>query len=95
MKSDTRWQVLQGFEFLTHGFEDELVIYHTGSGHTHLLSSLQSEVFSYLQKQPSTLQDLTSYLITVFDINADSEFYAEIEKLLLSLYRFDIVEHCQ
>ena len=94
MKSDARWQALQGFEFLTHDFEDELVIYHTGSGHTHLLSRLQSEVFTYLQQQPSTLQDLTSHLTTVFNIKADSEFYAEIEKLLLSLYRFDIVEHC-
>ena len=96
MNTDARWQVQQDFEFLTHGFEeDELVIYHTGSGHTHLLSSLQSEAFTYLQQQPSTLQDLTCHLINVFDINADSEFYAEIEKLLLSLYRFDIVEQCQ
>ena len=92
MNSDSRWQVVQGFEFFTYGFDDEVVIYHTGSGHTHLLNSLQSEVFNYLQQQTSTLPELTSHLESVFDINSNNGLPTEVEKLLLSLYRFDIVE---
>lgn len=95
MNSDSRWQVVQGFEFLTHGFDEQLVIYHTGSGHTHLLDLLQTETFKYLQQQPSTLQELTSHLESIFDITADSSFLSQIEKLLLSLYRFEIVEPCE
>lgn len=95
MNSDSRWQVVQGFEFLTHSFDDEVVIYHTGSGHTHLLNGLQSEVFNHLQRQTSTLPELTSHLESVFDINSNNDFPAEVEKLLLSLYRFDIVEPYQ
>ena len=95
MNSDSRWQVVQGFEFLTHGFDEQLVIYHTGSGHTHLLDILQSEAFAYLQQQSATLYELTSHLQSIFDITTDSDFFAQVEKLLLRLYRFDIVEPCE
>lgn len=88
------WGVCSEFPLLLKEWGDEVVVYHTGSANTHLLSSFAAAVLRELQKQPQTVDKLVDSLSSVGFLDSSCDF-TEIENCLHQLERLFLVEQSQ
>jgi PqqD family protein of HPr-rel-A system len=76
-------------------WEDEFVVYNSGSGSTHLLDLVAAETLKILEKQSATLPELVGILASLFKIEPNAELYRHLEKLLLELEKLELLEMVQ
>jgi PqqD family protein of HPr-rel-A system len=86
--TDVKWRTVTEFGLLQRSWGDEGILYHTGSGDTHQLNPLATEVLQALQRTPTTVKDLIGQLATRFDISRENE----LEDVLAKLERHGIIE---
>jgi PqqD family protein of HPr-rel-A system len=78
-----RWQLNRLFTITRHDFSEQCVVYHEGSGATHLLSGAGARLFDFLQQTKNSvdLQTLEQYFPEI----------TELEGLLLELQRMHLI----
>ncbi len=83
--ADTRWRLVADVEFLSREWDGEFVLYHPGSGDTHLLDGVAAHIFrALLQYSASPLE-----LSAAYSGQASPD---ELNHILGRLQRLDIVE---
>ena len=92
MDTGDKWRALTDSDLLWRSWDDEYVVYHTGSGDTHALTPLAADVLRALQQDLATREELTRRIAASFDISCDAELAAHIEEILAHLKRADLVE---
>ncbi|MFQ5488776.1 MAG: HPr-rel-A system PqqD family peptide chaperone [Gammaproteobacteria bacterium] len=83
--TDTRWRLVADVEFLTREWDGEFVLYHQGSGDTHLLEGVAAHIFRILLQHPASPADLSA-------VCPEQASPAELNHILGRLQRLDIVE---
>lgn len=86
------WSVTRGADLLWRRFQDDFIVYNTGSGNTHLLDLLSGEILQIIE----TRQPTTTYLRTHIDDARRSQHEgandAYLDELLERFQRLGLVE---
>lgn len=87
------WRIIPGYELLWFEGDDGHVVYHGGSGDTHLIDDAASALLRLLQTGPQTSLVLSARLVAEGRVAADEapEYTA---MLLQELARLGLVEPC-
>ena len=93
MEQPGRWQTVAGFDLLWRDWDDGHVVYHSGSGDTHLLDAAAAGIVRRLQQSPAVPAEL-SPLVTESLGLAPEESLSYTEELLMELERLGLVERC-
>ncbi|MDX9740594.1 MAG: HPr-rel-A system PqqD family peptide chaperone [Gammaproteobacteria bacterium] len=93
MEQAERWRIAPGYELLWFEGDDGQVVYHGGSGDTHLIDEAAAALLHLLQSRPQTPIALSSSLVADGRVAADEapEYTA---MLLQELARLGLVEPC-
>ncbi|MET0084806.1 MAG: HPr-rel-A system PqqD family peptide chaperone [Sedimenticola sp.] len=95
MQSTQRvWQISSPGEILQVSWEDEeRVIYHTGTGDTHLVNNTSWYLISSLGKMGSAdSKELCELIGEYLDISPDGDLLRDLEKLLFELAGIGLIE---
>ncbi len=87
-----RWRMTSRFEIRMRSWDGETILYHSGSGDTHLLDQYQARVLEWLRSDPLTEKELEARLATMLDLEDDETLPPYVRKLLLDLQKLNIVE---
>jgi PqqD family protein of HPr-rel-A system len=73
-------------------WEDEFVVYSSGSGNTHLLNTVAAKVLQILEREPTNLSELVEKVAATLEIEPSSELFAHLEKSLSDFCRLGLIE---
>jgi PqqD family protein of HPr-rel-A system len=90
--SGARWRAISDSELRWRCWGDECVVYHTGSGDTHLLTAEAVDVLQTLQRKSATAEELADRIETSYHVSWDAELEAHIEQVLTHLRQADLIE---
>lgn len=91
--SDHRyWQITSGFELYWRSWGNEYVVYHSGTGDTHLLNKLAASVLESLKQAPSDIPSLSKQLASSFGIALDDESRMAMAQLMKDMIKFGLIE---
>ena len=93
MEQTARWRIVPGYELLWFEGDDGHVVYHSGSGDTHLIDDAAADLLRLLQSGPQVPEALAARLAEDdrLVIVETSEYTA---RLLHELARLGLVEPC-
>ena len=91
----TRWKVNSEFPLRWRSWDDEFVVYNSGSGDTHLLDPVAAEALQSLEQESADLSELVDRVSGSMEIEPDTEFSAYLEQLLSDLYKLGLIERVQ
>ena len=83
---------MSGCEILWRVWDEEFVVYNTGSGDTHLLDRFTGEVLLTLSESPATLTQLTERVCLKMDLDPQPEVSSYLHTLLPRLCELDLIE---
>jgi PqqD family protein of HPr-rel-A system len=89
------WRITRGCQLLWRRWDEEYIVYNTGSGNTHLLDSISGDVLRYLEEHPSNQQKLAAELAGGLDLNKTPEISSQIEELLIRFRDLGLIEFTQ
>lgn len=69
-------------------WQNEFVFYNTGSGDTHVLDELSGEILKHIEKQPSTLEQISAEL----GLSPDTVAYSHIQRIISQLSDAFLIE---
>lgn len=87
-----KWMAIPGFSLHWQSWDDEFVVYNSGSGDTHLLDPVAAEALQSLQKRPANLSELARNLAESLEIKPDDKLLTYLERLLSDFHRLGLVE---
>ncbi len=87
------WTVIRSHEILwRHWDEGEYLVYHTGSGDTHLLNVVSAAVLAELERRPLGIDQLTRRVADALAVEPDAELATEIRRLISAFDDVGLVE---
>jgi len=92
MLTSEKWHATAGFKLLWHTWDDESVVYHTGSGDTHLLDSVAAFVLKTLEKKTLNIFEIIETLSQDSDLVTDENFHEFISQLISKFNRLGLIE---
>lgn len=94
MSADPRtiWKLVDPRGYPRRWWDHQLVVFHPGSGDTHLLNVVAGEVLESLQQSPADILELTSRVAARLDRGADPPLLPQIQELLKELDALGLVE---
>ena len=90
-----RWKVNSEFPLRWRSWDDEFVVYNSGSGDTHLLDPVAAEALQNLEQESADLSELVVRVAVSLEIESDTDFASYLEKLLSDLYKLGLIERIQ
>ncbi len=87
-----QWRVVGDFEFLSQQWDEEVVLFHSGTGNTHLLENNAYQLIRILQQSPANTAGLIQSLSIHLSPCDQAAFAAYVPRALAELRRLDIVE---
>ncbi len=90
----SRWRLAEDAEFLTQEWDGMLVLFHGGSGDTHLLDSSATRIYKILHQGPADTEELLLAVETTAAASAGggASPHSQLMRTLGVLQRLDIVE---
>lgn len=89
--TDVQWQVSGPAALVLIDWGEEVAVYHTGSGDTHLVTPFAAHLLRTLESGACGLNDLVSSLSEV-SFESDMSVQDMIQRVLTELYRLNIIE---
>lgn len=86
-----RWQSNHFHSLLIEDW-GEYTVYQPDSGKTHFLNQMSIRLLSFLSQNPATLLEISHYLSTAFEQEADQDFRDNIEKILYHLDALGLIK---
>ncbi len=88
-----RWRVISSYPLAWRTWDDEeYVVYHPGSGDTHVLNAMSAELLRRMEDASTTRAELVSHCVEVLGIEPDEEFARQIDHLLNELNDLGLIE---
>lgn len=89
-----RWRVVRGCVLHDHAYAGgEHVVYHSGSGDTHLLDAVSAEVLRGAQV-PGSLSEIGDRVAAALAVEIDDDFRRTVTQLISRFERLGLVEQC-
>jgi PqqD family protein of HPr-rel-A system len=89
------WRITKGCQLLWRRWDEEYVVYNSGSGHTHLLDAIGGGILRCLEEHPSNSQELAVEMAGESETDATPNIAARIEELLSRFQDLSLVEFIQ
>lgn len=86
------WFSDPAFPLSVRHWDDHYVVYHPGSGDTHLLDASRYLLLSQLGREPAPGAAIAERLAAQLELSNDAEFTEKIETLLSDLYGLGLIE---
>jgi PqqD family protein of HPr-rel-A system len=90
--SQPQWQITRGCDLLWRGWDGEQVVFNTGSGDTHLLDLVSSEILKKLESAPASRINLETRIRSLAAANSLEIPAGYMEGLLEKLQSLALVE---
>jgi PqqD family protein of HPr-rel-A system len=87
-----RWTVPSESRLHWQSWDDEFVVYNSGSGDTHLLDVVAAEALHSLERESANLSELGRRVAAALEIKLDDNLSAHLERLLSDFHRLGLVE---
>ena len=87
-----QWRIATDFTIVTRHWDDECLVFHTGSGNTHLLNTVAAAMLEQLRAGPATLERLCELLADSLGYHLDEEFQAYLRQTSAELHRLELIE---
>ena len=87
-----RWTVPSESRLHWQCWEDEYVVFNSGSGDTHLLDPVAAKALQSLEQKPANLSELGRRVAAALEIKLDDNLSAYLERLLSDFHRLGLVE---
>jgi len=84
--------VPSGFSLHWQSWDDEFVVYNSGSGDTHLLDVVAAEALQSLERESANLLELARKVAASLEIKLDDKLSAYLERLVPDFHRLGLVE---
>ena len=88
-------RVPSGFGLYWQSWDDEFVVYNSGSGDTHLLDPVAAEALQILEREPANLTELAGNVSASLEIELDSELSGYLERVLSYFHRLGLIERIE
>jgi PqqD family protein of HPr-rel-A system len=92
MTGSCRWQLSATGELQWVQWGDECVLYHEGSGDTHLLEPFVMEVLQALHRAPATVSTIVEVLAREGGEETRHQMSNHIDSLFSTLHRLGVIE---
>ena len=87
-----RWRIPAGSELRWRSWDDEFVVYHCDSGHTHRLNAVAAEALRGLEGSLVTTDELVAAVAARLKVETDAAFLERVEDLLDDFEEWGLVE---
>ena len=88
----SKWRIYEGYEILNRSFGDQYVVYHCGSGDTHLLDQVSFCVLNELNGQVRSFEQLLEKLTEEFEFELPEQSQNYLSNLMSELQNQTIIE---
>ncbi len=86
------WKLLDADLLRWRWWGDQLVVFHAGSGDTHLLDALAGQVLDCLRRSPATLDELAEQLPPGSGLGSPDELRQALARVLDELSKHGLIE---
>lgn len=86
------WRITQGCELRWRSWNDEYVVYNSGSGDTHLLDLLSAEILEKIEEVPASSRALEDWVAGRVAADSIPEISGYVSDLLLQLHSLALIE---
>lgn len=90
--NDPGWLLSSRFTLQIRHWDDDYLIYHPGSGDTHLLDATRYLLLRQLGLEPCAGEIIAQRLAAELQLEPDASFITEIKTLLSDLYGLGLIE---
>ena len=87
-----RWRAVQGHELLVRTWDGDRVVYHCGSGDTHLLNAFAFQALQLLGMASADQDELAQRMAAHFRIDRDQTLHTKMGALITDLDRLGLIE---
>ena len=91
-RAQVGWFSDPAFPLSVRHWDDDYVVYHPGSGDTHLLDASRYLLLTQLAREPAPAAVIADRLAAQLELPDDAEFPEKIETLLSDLYGLGLIE---
>lgn len=88
-----KWQIVRGIELRWKSWDDEHLVYHSGSGDVHLLNPLIVEILRALQKSPLSLLEMEKKFSVTNDRLNEIQG-VRLDEIIRQLKKLALIEPC-
>ncbi|MET0106703.1 MAG: HPr-rel-A system PqqD family peptide chaperone [Sedimenticola sp.] len=89
---EKRWQLSSYTRLEFSRYDDEVVVFDTGSGNTHVVDPVAADLLLTLSDKPHTKKELSNQIVTSFEFEQDSSIEKYVDSLLHSLAKQNIIQ---
>jgi PqqD family protein of HPr-rel-A system len=86
------WRITQGCELSWRSWNDEYVVYNSGSGDTHLLDLLSAEILRKIEEAPASARELENWIAGKAAADSPPEISGYVANVLLQLHSLALIE---
>jgi PqqD family protein of HPr-rel-A system len=86
------WRITQGCELCWRSWNDEYVVYNSGSGDTHLLDLLSAEILKKIEEAPASSRALEDWVAGKVAVDSIPQISDYVSNLLLQLHSLALIE---
>ena len=87
-----RWRIVPDFVLYWRLWEDQYIVYNSGSGHTHVLDPLTAFLIQQITKHDCGTAELIQQLRALLDIEVKEESDQKLRQTLLRLEQLGLIE---
>jgi len=89
------WRITKGCHLLWRKYDEEYVVFNSGSGHTHLLDGIGRGVLRCLEEHPASSQELALEMAEELEPGSAPVITEQIGELLVKFQDLGLVEFIQ
>lgn len=86
------WRIAPDFPIVSRRWDDECLVFHAGSGNTHLLNAVAGAVLTSLDTGPATPEQLVERVAEQLGYQVDAEFTAYVRQTSAELNGLELIE---
>jgi PqqD family protein of HPr-rel-A system len=87
-----KWRAISNVALHFRAWDDEIVVYNSLSGDTHLIDSATAQLLHLLQTAPADAATLAKALAPYFEVTQSADLPIRIEQLLTNLDALALIE---
>jgi len=92
LTTESHWGPICGSDLYWASWDSEEVLYHAGSGDTHLLDKHTALLLKRMQQSPATSSQLAQFFAEMLGIECDDHVLTRVEKTLECLLRLSLIQ---
>ena len=89
-----KWRCIDAFSLSQRRWDDETVVYHSGSGDIHILNAIAANALKLLTDHPCTIPRLARQLADCQGFASDKDWRDHVTRLIDTFDQVGLIEPC-